>query len=85
VGLADLDVGKAEVDGDPAALLLFQAVGVNASQGFDERGFAVIDMTGCADDDVMDAQSVPSLRSGFRLRAPAALTPAKRLNLPWSI
>jgi hypothetical protein len=23
----------------------------------------------------------PSLRSGFRLRAPASLTPAKRLNL----
>ncbi|MGA8491480.1 MAG: hypothetical protein WB711_13725 [Terriglobales bacterium] len=26
-------------------------------------------------------RSDPSLRSGFRLRAPAALTPAKRLNL----
>ncbi len=24
---------------------------------------------------------VPSLRSGFRLRAPASLTPAKRLNM----
>ena len=44
--------GKAEIDGDPALLLLLQAVGVGPSQRFDERSLAVIDVPGGADDDV---------------------------------
>ena len=43
---------KAEFDGDPPALLLGQRVGVNAGQGLDESGLAVVDMPGRADDDL---------------------------------
>src|SRR3954465_13754885 len=43
-------VGIAQVDGDAAALLLRQAVGIDAGQGFDQRGLAVVHMAGGADD-----------------------------------
>ena len=46
-------MGEAEVDGDAAALLFFQAVGVDAGQRFDQRGLAVVDVAGGADDDVL--------------------------------
>lgn len=39
-------MGKADVDGDAAALFFFQAVGVDAGEGFDQRGLAVIDGPG---------------------------------------
>ena len=39
-----VEVGEAEVDGDPALLLLLQAVGVDAGQGLDQRGLAVVDV-----------------------------------------
>ena len=42
--------GEAEVDGDPAPLLLGEAIGVDARQRFDERGLPVIDVAGRADD-----------------------------------
>ncbi len=48
-----LHEGEAEVDGDAARLLLRQAVGVDAGQGPDQRGLAVIDVAGGADDDVL--------------------------------
>ena len=51
----ELQVREAEIDGDAAALLLFEAVGVDAGEGFDERGLAVIDVAGGADDDVLHA------------------------------
>ena len=54
-GGGELEVGEAEVDGDAAALFLFEAVGVDAGEGFDERGLAVIDVSGGADDDVLHA------------------------------
>ncbi len=41
---------EAEVNGDAAALFLFEAVGVRAGEGLDERRLAVIDMAGRADD-----------------------------------
>ena len=44
-------MGKAEIDGDAAALFFFQTVGINAGQGFDQRGLAVVDVAGGADDD----------------------------------
>ena len=50
-----LEVREAEVDGDAAALLFFQAVGIDAGQRFDQRGLAVIDVAGGADDDVLHA------------------------------
>ncbi len=43
-------VGVAEVDGDAAPFFLRQAVGVDARQCFDQRGLAVIDVAGGADD-----------------------------------
>jgi hypothetical protein len=43
-------VGKAQVDGDAPGLLFFQAVGVNAGQGFDQRCLSVVDVTCCAND-----------------------------------
>jgi hypothetical protein len=55
VGLAarygQFEMREAQIDGDAAALLFFQAVGINAGQGFDQRGLAVIDVAGGADDD----------------------------------
>ena len=44
---------EAEVDGDAAALFFFQTVGVDAGEGADQRGLAVIDVSGGADDDVL--------------------------------
>ena len=45
---------ESQIDGDATALLLGQAIGVNASQCTDERGFAVVDVTRCPDDDRFD-------------------------------
>src|SRR5262245_26193798 len=44
---------ESEIDGDPAALLFFQAVGMRTGQSFDQRRLAVIDVTGGADNDVL--------------------------------
>ena len=43
-------VGVAEIDGDAAPLLLGQAIGVDAGQRLHQRGLAVVDVAGCADD-----------------------------------
>ena len=44
-------VGEAEIDGDAAAFFFGEAVGVDAGEGLDQRGFAVVDVAGGADDD----------------------------------
>jgi hypothetical protein len=44
-------MSEAEIDSDTAALFFFQTVGVNAGQGFDQRGLAVVNVPGCTDDD----------------------------------
>ena len=49
--VAALEVGEAEVDRDPARLLLGPAVAVDAGQRLDQRGLAVVDVSGRADDD----------------------------------
>src|SRR5579872_5588811 len=54
------EIREAEIDRDPALLLFLQAVGVVAGQRLDERGLAMIDVTGSADDRVSD------LRHGLR-------------------
>ena len=46
------EVGEAEVDRNPALLFFLEPVGVLAGERLDERGLAVIDMTGGADDGV---------------------------------
>jgi hypothetical protein len=49
VEVADRRVRESEIDRDPAFLLFFEAIGIGAGQGFDERAFAVIDVPGGAD------------------------------------
>ena len=44
---------EAEIDRDASALFFFQAVRMRARQSFNECGFTVIDVTGCADDDAL--------------------------------
>jgi hypothetical protein len=44
-------VGKSDIDGDSASLLFIQAIGVNAGQRFYQRGLAMIDVPGGANDD----------------------------------
>src|SRR5580765_8125788 len=44
-------VGKAKIDSDATPLLFFQTVSINAGQGFDQRGLAVVNVSGGADDD----------------------------------
>ena len=60
-------IGIAEVDGDAALLLLGQPVGIDARQCLDQRGLAVIDVAGGADDHgaspAMDARWAASSRS----------------------
>jgi hypothetical protein len=48
----EIQVGKAEVDRHAPSFLLFEPVGVDAGEGFDERAFPVIDVAGGSDDGV---------------------------------
>ncbi len=41
--------GEAEIDGHRSRFLLGQAIGIDAGEGFDQRRFAVVDVTGRAD------------------------------------
>jgi ceramide glucosyltransferase len=50
--LRKLEMSEAEVDGDAAALLFGEAVGVDSGEGADQRGLAVVDVTGGAYDNV---------------------------------
>src|SRR5882762_4143069 len=50
IGSGEFEVGKSNVNGDAAPLFFFEAVGINAGQGFHQRRLAVIDMSGGADD-----------------------------------
>ncbi len=44
-------MGEAEVDGDPALLLLVPAIAVDAGERLDQARLAVVDVAGGADDD----------------------------------
>src|SRR6185295_1841526 len=61
-------VGETQVNGDAASLLLRQSIRINASQRFDQRAFAVIDVA-CGREDEMGVVH-PSLRA----RCMAAIT-----------
>ena len=41
-------VGKAELNGDAAFLLLFEAIGIYACQGLDQSGLSVINVPRCS-------------------------------------
>ena len=45
---------EAKVDGDPPALLLLPAIGVDPGEGLHERRLAVVDVTGRADYEAAD-------------------------------
>ncbi len=47
-----IEDGEADIDGDAAGLLFRQTIAVDAGQGLDERGFAVVDVSGGAEDQV---------------------------------
>jgi hypothetical protein len=47
-------VRESEVNRNAAALFFFQAIGIDAGECFDQRGLAVIDVAGGADDDVRE-------------------------------
>jgi hypothetical protein len=49
-----------EADGDAAALLLGQPVGVGAGEGADESALAMIDLARRADNDILHAAPHPS-------------------------
>ena len=44
-----VQMGKAQLDGDAPFLFLLQAVGVNAGQRLDQKGFTVVYVSGSAD------------------------------------
>ncbi len=44
---------EAEINGDAAALLFFEPVGMGACQCFDQRGLAVVNVPCSADDDAL--------------------------------
>ena len=62
--------GKPQFDGDAAKLFLLEPVGVGAGKGFDEAGFAVVNMAGGAENDRFHNPRAPagvkvSLACGF--------------------
>jgi hypothetical protein len=65
---------EAEVDRDAAFLLFLQAIGVDARQAADERGLAVVDVAGGADDGEVAAHRGAATPAGVRSsrRAPGA-------------
>jgi hypothetical protein len=49
---AEIDCRKADIDGDAACFFFGQAVAVDAGEGLDERGLAVVDVAGGSQDQV---------------------------------
>ena len=50
--------GKAQVNGDAAALFLLQPIGIGSGQRLDKTRLAVIDMTGCAQNKLIQENSL---------------------------
>ena len=74
-----LQVGEADVDGDAAAFLFFQAVGIDAREGLHQGGFAVVDVAGGPDDDVLHAARSHGTTRGARAQEPG--TPVFRAGV----
>ncbi len=63
---AEVQVGEAEIDGDPALLLLLQPVGVGAGEGAHERALPVVDVARGADDEgAHDVSGHPATPRGW--------------------
>jgi hypothetical protein len=57
-GLRHLQVGEAQLDGDAPGLLLLEAVRVDAGEGSNQGGLAVVDVAGGAEDEVFHGVSL---------------------------
>ena len=55
-GPVQIEIGKADIDGDAAPLLFFQAIGVDAGERAHQGALAVVDVPGGADDDSLHRQ-----------------------------
>ena len=62
------EIGEAEIDRDPALLFFLQPIGVLPGERLDERGLAVIDMTGGTDDRVSDCDAIVRMLHRHELR-----------------
>ena len=51
--VAPLEKREAKVNRDTASLFFFEPIRVRSRQRFDERGFSVVNVAGCADDNVL--------------------------------
>jgi hypothetical protein len=49
--IVGVEVRKAEIDRDPACALLFESIGLDTGERFDQRRLTVIDVPGSANDD----------------------------------
>src|SRR5882762_3472923 len=73
IGSGEFEVSKSNVDGNATPLFFFEAVGINAGQGFHQRRFAVIDMSGGADDDGLHLRQYRRVRGGHSCPRPLIL------------
>ena len=81
--VADRQLGKAQVDRDPAQALLFQPIGVDSGQGADQLGLAVVDVAGrSGDDEAVRLRQIASLPCGSQSEAgPASGRPKSRPSI----
>ncbi len=54
-----LEEREAQLDGDAALFLLLQAVRVRPGEGLHQRGLAVVDVAGGADDEMAHGSTIP--------------------------
>ena len=80
---SDPGVRKPEVDRDPACLFLLQTIGIRAGEREDKRTLAVIDVTGCTEDDRLHVAKA-SLTNGTWIPAVRAVRVAARACPPSS-
>src|SRR5436309_1192586 len=64
--VAERQRGEAQVDRDPAALLLLPSVGVDSGEGLYERRLAVVDVAGGADYEAADGTGVGGVEAHAR-------------------
>ena len=60
-------VSKTQVDGDPATLLLFQPVGIDAGQSVNQCSFSVVDVTGSTNNNVAHSDDSHRTTRGCRM------------------
>jgi hypothetical protein len=54
-------VGESQLNGDASQLLFFESIRVGACQGFDQTGFAVVDVSGGAQNYLFHGRFAPPL------------------------